>query len=208
MSLLLQLLLLSPPILPESIVCMELLPTSPIFMCRSLPMNKSPLMLQFGIATFGVITKLGEDGIEIVLKLELNHGKVLSGVRRAVFVTDEKMVGTHVMRTLNDKIDIAVPIMRTQDLDHIIHLTLATSKSMLSDDTHLLQRDPSDLEYSLLSASLLSRRLEELTLNIDAIDSYSPQNVKLELPSPHLCQRSEESPIYRRSPEATLSTPQ
>jgi len=33
--------------------------------------------------------------------------------------------------------------------------------------------------------------------------------VKLELPSPpHLCRRSEESPIYRRSPKATPSTPQ
>ena len=198
-------LILSPlPNLPESNACLELLPTSPIYMCCSLPMNKSPLMLQFGITTLGFITKLGEDGIEIVHEVELGHGKLLGGVS-AVFVLNEKMIGIYVMRALdlndiipqntsvlipNDKIDITFPIIRTLDLNRIVHLTLTTWNSMFSGDTNLLQRHPSDLKYSQVSASRLIKRLEEHILNIDAIDSYSRQIVKLELPSSHLCQRS------------------
>ena len=164
-------------------------------MCRSLPMNKSPLMLQFGTTTLGFITKLVEDGIEIVRELELDHGKVLGGVPD-VFVFNEKIIGICVMRALdlngiipqntsvlvpNDEIDITDLIMRTLDLNRFVHLTLA----------NLLQQDPSDLKCSQVSASCLIKQLEERTLNIDAIDSYSRQIVKLELPSSHLCQRSE-----------------
>ena len=108
----------------------------------------------------------------------------------------------------NDEIDITDPIMRTLDLNRFVHLTLATCNSIFSGDANLLQQDPSDLKCLQVSASCLIKRLEERTLNIDAIDSYSQQIVKLELPSSHLCQRSEENQIYRSSPGATLSTPQ
>ena len=221
-TLLLQLILSPLPILTESNSCIELLPTFPIYMCYSLPMNKSLLMLQFGTTILGFITKLGEDGIEIVRELELDHDKVVDGELN-VFTFNEKIIGIYVMNALdfydtipqntsvlvpNHKIGTTDPIMRTLDLNRIVHLTVVTCNSIFSGDIHLRPQDPSDLKCSQVSASCPIKRLEEYAFNIDAIDSYSQHIVKLELPSSHLCQRSEENQIHRRPPGATLSTPQ